>query len=108
MIYFVECIGANAIKIGACRGPMALVHARISTMQSNCPLPLDLLAAADGYKEDERGLHRRFPDDWIRGDWFHATDDLRAFVAEFPRPPLPPRRGDARYNRRPAKAREAA
>jgi len=105
MIYFVECVGANAIKIGHCAG-FGIAHSRVSSMQSNCPLPLKLLAVTDGNIEAERGLHARFSDDWIRGEWFSATDDLRDFVRQFPAPPPPTRFGDPRYNRRPAKRAE--
>lgn len=103
MLYFVECVGADAIKIGHCRGqPSAVAHGRVSSMQSNCPLPLKLLAVTEGGIDEERKLHSRFSDEWIRGEWFKATDALRAFVAQFPTLPPPARHGDPRYNRRPA------
>ena len=109
MIYFVECIGADAIKIGYCRpDAKGLVHRRVSIMQSNCPLPLKLLAVMGGGADRERELHGLFSDDWIRGEWFKATDALRAFVARLPSAPPPPRQGDPRYNRRPAKLEVAA
>jgi hypothetical protein len=102
MIYFVEALGADAIKIGYTRGLAdGTAHDRISTIQSCCPLPLKLLATVSGSCEDERHLHSRFSDDWIRGDWFRASAALREFIARFPEPAPPPRAGDPRYNRKP-------
>lgn len=109
MIYFVECIGADAIKIGLTVGNgNGLAHSRVSSMQSNCPMPLKLMAAIEGDKAMERALHARFSDDWLRGEWFRATDALRSFIAQFPVPPPPPRQGDKRYNRRPRNMNIAA
>jgi hypothetical protein len=102
VIYFAEALGADAIKIGYTRGLAdGTPHGRISTMQSNCPLTLKLRATLPGGYADERELHVRFSDDWIRGDWFRASPELRAFISQFPEPPPPPRAGDPRYNRKP-------
>jgi hypothetical protein len=103
VIYFVEALGADAIKIGYTRGLAdGTAHGRVSTMQSNCPLTLKLLATMPGGYDDERELHVRFSDDWIRGDWFRASAELRAFISQFPEAAPPPRAGDPRYNRKPS------
>jgi hypothetical protein len=102
MIYFVEALGADAIKIGYTRGLAdGTAHDRISNMQSCCPLKLKLWATVPGSYDYETELHRRFTDDWIRGDWFRASPALREFIARFPEPAPPPRAGDPRYNRKP-------
>jgi hypothetical protein len=102
MIYFVEALGADAIKIGYTRGLAdGTPHSRVSAIQTNCPLKLKLLATTPGSYDYERELHSRFTDDWIRGDWFRASPALREFVAQFPEPSPPPRAGDPRYNRKP-------
>ena len=101
-VYFIECVGADAIKIGYARGDRnGNIHHRVSAMQSGCPLPLKLLAVTDGAEAEEASLHARFSGDWIRGEWFRASDELRAFVAQFPEPSPRPRLNDPRYGRKP-------
>jgi hypothetical protein len=89
MIYFVACPEANAVKIGVSAYNPETAYARMSRLQSGCPLQLELLAVAPGYRDEEAGLHRRFAGNRIRGEWFSLTPELSEYISQFPKPPRP-------------------
>jgi hypothetical protein len=89
VIYFIRCPDAGAIKIGTAYGILARAFARLSTMQSGCPLDLELVAVIDGGGREEAELHQRFAALRIRGEWFRYEGDLKAHVEQFPRPVKP-------------------
>jgi hypothetical protein len=42
-----------------------------------------VLLVLEPYPRAERHLHQLFAEDRIRGEWFHASRELRAFIASF-------------------------
>lgn len=79
-VYFVTCCEANAVKIGSSVQPLA----RLAEIQWGCPLPLKLEAVLPGGREEEFGLHARFLDDRIRGEWFTITPVIEDIMAANP------------------------
>lgn len=76
-VYFLEATGADRIKIGWTAGDP---KSRIAGMVTACPFPLKLLATLVGTVEGEKWLHAKCKSAHAHGEWFHATDDLRALV----------------------------
>jgi hypothetical protein len=96
VIYFIACPEANAVKIGTTAqsyhaSAESALFARLVQAQVNCPLKLEAMAMCDGGKPEEAELHLRFANLRIRGEWFTLTDDLKAFIAQFPTPVRPVR-----------------
>jgi hypothetical protein len=77
-VYFFNCQGANAIKIGRSDDPTA----RLAACQTGCPLPLTLLGSIPGRLSTERELHARFASLRIHGEWFRAETELVEFIGE--------------------------
>lgn len=78
-VYFIEAIGANAIKIGCIeRGCEFRIMMRITVFQVGCPFELKLLGTTGRHREER--LHFRFAKDHIRGEWFRASLELRDFI----------------------------
>lgn len=73
-IYFMEC--GKFIKIGRAINP----RTRLGGIQSGCPYPIKFLAAFEGEEAMEKEMQDSFIDCHHRGEWYHATDDLYAFV----------------------------
>lgn len=76
-VYFIRAGEAGAIKIGTTRGNP---HARLRDLQTGNPEPLVLLAVMPGGPDVERGLHDRFVDSRLTGEWFRPTERLLGFV----------------------------
>jgi hypothetical protein len=76
-VYFVEAIGAGAVKIGYTATP---VRQRVHGMQANCPHSLRVLGTMVGDEHFEHELHRRFGRFRLRGEWFELTPEIRSFV----------------------------
>ena len=79
-VYFAEAMGTDRIKIGWTRD----VTRRLESLRCGCPVRLVLLGTMAGTLAEEYRLHRLFRA--LRSDggseWFHATAELRAFIAE--------------------------
>jgi hypothetical protein len=89
VIYFITCPEANAVKIGVTYGVLGRAFTRLGTMQSGCPLKLELAVVIDGDSADERAFHQQFADARIHGEWFRLTDELRDFISRYD-PPVKP------------------
>jgi len=76
VVYFIEAPTAQLIKIGT----SWYVPGRINTLSTSSPIPLQLLGCIAGTFKAERKLHERFAQLRSHGDWFHATDELLAFI----------------------------
>jgi hypothetical protein len=78
-IYFIQAPINDFIKIGySARHP----DGRVAEMQTGCPVILKPLGFLRGSIADERALHARFADSREHGEWFRASEDLMAFIAE--------------------------
>lgn len=76
-VYFLEAVGADRIKIGWTAGDP---KNRIHSMATGCPFPLRLHATLVGTVDGEQWLHERCKAAHAHGEWFHATEDIRALV----------------------------
>jgi hypothetical protein len=72
-IYFVES-EHGLVKIGF----SVSLRERFKKLQTCSSLPLKLLGLRRGTIEGERQLHKRFAAQRVRGEWFAATDEIRA------------------------------
>ena len=68
--------GDTFVKIGYSSN----IRLRLKTIQSACPIPVTLLGWVSGGQKMETQLHRRFVDSRHAGEWYHLTDEIRAFV----------------------------
>jgi Meiotically Up-regulated Gene 113 (MUG113) protein len=76
MIYFIESEDPVLVKIGYARD----VNGRLCNLKVASPCKLRLIGAMDGDRCQEAALHRRFEDEWVRGEWFAPSPRLYAFI----------------------------
>lgn len=76
-IYFIQEVPDGAIKIGYTGGDP---FQRLSALQTGNSKPLKLLAFAPGSPQHERGLHERFAELRLHGEWFRADPRLLGFI----------------------------
>lgn len=78
-VYFIAARPRGDIKIGLAKD----VRARLATLQTASPQKLVLLGVIE--HEDAAGLERHihgvFAAERVRGEWFTASADLKAFIA---------------------------
>lgn len=84
VVYFIECVETGFVKIGKA----ACAADRLSSLQTGSASELRLLGTVPGGLEVERGLHRRFAGQRIRGEWFRR-DDLLSEIIGASTPPAP-------------------
>jgi hypothetical protein len=75
-IYFIRC--ADFIKIGF-TGP-GPINSRINNMRTGNPFEIELLKVVKGSRRREAKIHAKFASAKHRGEWFHATDELVAYI----------------------------
>lgn len=78
VVYFIRAESGGPIKIGFTDD----VAKRLSSMQSNHPDNLVLLATTEGSSDEEKSLHARFRHLRTRGEWFNPGDDLISYINE--------------------------
>lgn len=66
MIYFVEAVGLDRVKIGVSEN----VAERLKALATGCPCPVRLLRTVKGWHRDERALHTLFAAHRVNGEWF--------------------------------------
>lgn len=71
-VYLIRAGENGPVKIGHAENPWA----RLSNAQTDCPIPLSLIAVLDGKAEEEAALHAQFSHLRIRGEWFRWSDDF--------------------------------
>lgn len=77
-VYYIQA-DSGPIKIGHAADPTL----RIGDLQVGSWDALTLLAAhQEGEPMTERELHKKFSDDWIRGEWFQNSDCLLEHIEE--------------------------
>lgn len=82
LVYFIEAIGAAAVKIGTA----ADLKKRLNTLQTASPMPLRVLGTTPGGRDAEQTLHRRFAHLKLRGEWFRAEPELLSFIRDIGSP----------------------
>lgn len=78
-VYFAQAGGR--IKIGWSRN----VAARITQLQTGNAEPVQLVATTPGARSRERQLHDQFAAARVSGEWFEATPELIAYIADLNR-----------------------
>lgn len=80
LVYFIEAVGADRVKIGFTSGDPAR---RAQKLQTACPFPLRVLASYPGSTVDEAALHERFAAARAvpATEWFHLTSEIRSHIA---------------------------
>ena len=74
VVYFIEAVGADAIKIGFTMGdPMK----RLAALQTGNHARLQLLGAVPVEVLSEKRFHQWFRQYRIHGEWFRAVDAIR-------------------------------
>lgn len=69
LVYFIECAGAGAVKIGWANN----VARRLLQHQCGCPYDLALLGTFPGGVALEQRIHLALTDHGIRGEWVQAS-----------------------------------
>lgn len=77
IVYFLRA--GDFVKIGKATGAAT---SRVSQLKTGCPFPIEVVATIPGGYAKEGALHRRFASIRAHGEWFHATPELLAYVAE--------------------------
>src|SRR6266542_3309152 len=78
-IYFAEAVGQERIKIGKADNP----EARMTQLQTGSAVELRLLGVIADKPSREAELHAAFAKDRVQGERFHATAELRDYIARF-------------------------
>lgn len=76
VVYFVQ--SGQFIKIGHSRK----WPERLSVLQTGSPMEISILHVEAGLISKERALHRRFSRSHYRGEWFHASAEIFAFIEQ--------------------------
>jgi hypothetical protein len=74
-VYFIQD-NAGLVKIGYSANPLA----RLGNLQSAHATELRIIRVIDGGERTERWLHRRFDDQWVRGEWFNFHPDMMSVI----------------------------
>src|SRR2546425_6525605 len=76
MIYMVLAPSMRAVKIGYAEN----ADKRIAELQCGCPEDYQILTVFPGGRDDEGGLHTRFAEYRIRGEWFRNEGEIAQFA----------------------------
>lgn len=74
-VYFIACESGH-IKIGLAFKPAL----RLRDLQQGCPLKLTLLTHRPGSRAVEMYLHKFYAEERVRGEWFHNSERLLAYI----------------------------
>lgn len=78
-VYFLKPIGMDGpIKIGCSAVPLS----RLRAVEIWSPFQFEMLGSVEGDHNAETAVHYLFGDVRLHGEWFTATEELQAFVAE--------------------------
>ncbi len=76
LVYFMEAIGANRIKIGITDS----LHNRLTLVKTYSPFPVVIIGCMYGYREMETEIHHRFRHLRKNGEWFEGAEELRNYI----------------------------
>lgn len=97
LVYFMEAIGSNRIKIGITDS----LHSRLTLVKTYSPFPVVIIGCMYGYRELEDEIHHKFRHIRKNGEWFEGTQELRNYIDHvtdgevFPMLHSPSKGGDA-------------
>ena len=83
MVYVVEAVGSNRIKIGHTESRN--VKTRVSGLKTGCPFPLEVLATMPGGPSQEYQLHSQFSEYRAVGEWFLLASPVVSWLEELRR-----------------------
>jgi hypothetical protein len=75
VVYFIDAIGGNRIKIGR----TMRLSARLRNLQAMSPLELRVIHSLSGSHDLERALHIQFKEHRLHGEWF-AAEPVRNYL----------------------------
>jgi len=75
-VYFIEAVGLKRLKIGYSDDP----DKRVRTLATGSPVSLRVLAKMPGTQAMEKEIHAKFAHLKVENEWFHLTDDIRAYI----------------------------
>lgn len=75
-VYFVEAVGLSRVKIGYSENP----EGRLKQLLTGSPVSLRILAKMPGNQAMEKEIHSRFSHLRVENEWFHLTEEIRAYV----------------------------
>lgn len=78
LVYFIATIDSKMVKIGASQD----VQARFKKLQAASPQNLYIAAVTPGGTKLERELHHKFSKDHSHFEWFHFSDEIKAYIQE--------------------------
>ena len=79
MIYFIEAVGTDRVKIGSARN----VVDEFDKLRRDAPVELKILKVIDGGRHEEKTLHERFAEHRVHFEWFEL-EPLRSFIERLP------------------------
>ena len=79
-VYFIQSTEGGLIKIGYSAKPQS----RLATMQSGCPVPLQVLRIFPAILAIEGVLHFQFKEERRHGEWFYPSDRLVSLIRSVP------------------------
>jgi hypothetical protein len=79
MIYFVEAVGVECVKVGFV-AKLSGLKKRLMGIQCGCPVPLKLRAVVNGSMSAEKALHDHLERYRSSGEWFNFDSDVQAVL----------------------------
>lgn len=77
LVYFVRPIGRRGpIKIGC----TAQTRIRLAALMRWSPIPLEIVATAEGSYADEQRIHKTFAAQRSHLEWFHPSPELETLI----------------------------
>jgi Meiotically up-regulated gene 113 len=86
LVYFVEAVGLDLIKIGHSRD----IGKRMRRLSTGCPAPMRLLGTMPGGEKIERHYHERLAAFRVHGEWFRKAPEVASLLAGINAVPEPP------------------
>lgn len=78
-VYFIRTEGVDRVKIGKCGHRD--VRRRLGGLQVGSSWTLEVMGVIPkGGMELESEIHKKFAAFWIRGEWFHLSDEIKRFI----------------------------
>lgn len=78
-IYFLQIEGGGAIKIGFTTISPVL---RAKTLQTTSPHRICWIGYFKGMEHEEKALHKKFAEHYIRAEWFNPAPEIIAYINE--------------------------